>query len=185
MRIGAVILAAGEARRFGSNKLIQKVEGVPIIKRVIEAAKGLDRVIVIGKYYDELMKLLEDEIVIYNPFWKEGISSSLKLGIRFFQDYDGVIVLLGDMPLVTKDTVSRIISNFSADCDMVVPTYMGKRGNPVLLNRSTFGLVMKLEGDIGARAILDKVKKVCYVECGKEVIIDVDTPSDLASLQHP
>lgn len=185
MRIGAIILAAGEANRFGSNKLIKEVYGVPIIRRVVSAVEGIDKVIVVGKYYQELMRILEDQVVLYNPYWSKGMSTSLKLGIRFFQDYDGVIVLLGDMPFITRDTVNRIIQSFTVDCDMVVPTHKGVRGNPVLLHKRTFPLIMNLEGDIGARAIMDKVKKICYVESGEEVLIDVDTPSDLTSKKHP
>ena len=185
MRIGAIILAAGEAKRFGGNKLTAEIDGKPIIRKVIEASEGLDRVIIVGKYYQELLRILEDEIVIYNPLWREGISTSLKLGVRFFQDYDGVIVLLGDMPLVSKETVNKLTSSFSAECDMVVPIYNGARGNPVILNKRTYGLIMELKGDVGARQLLGKVKKVCYIECGKEVVIDVDTPSDLASVKRP
>lgn len=184
MLIGAIILAAGEARRFGRNKLIEKVGDKTIIERVLDAVKDLDRIVIVGKYYKDLMPYLENEVVVYNPNWNEGLSSSLKLGLRFFSDYDGVLVLLGDMPLISSETIKRIISAFKEGCSAVVPTYKGQRGNPVLISRKLFEKLKNLKGDIGARAILVEERNVCEVECGKEVIIDVDTPSDLASVRR-
>ncbi|BFH73629.1 nucleotidyltransferase family protein [Sulfurisphaera javensis] len=185
MRIGAVILAAGEAKRFGKNKLIQQFLGKPILIRVIEAVNFLDRVVIVGKYANELLPLLENEIVIYNPKWMLGISESIKLGVRFFQDYDGILILLGDMPLLTKETIQKIISSFKESCSAVIPVYQNARGNPVLISKKLYGDLMSLSGDIGAREILKKRNDVCLIECGKEVIIDVDTESDLISLQQP
>ncbi|MCG2909249.1 MAG: nucleotidyltransferase family protein, partial [Stygiolobus sp.] len=103
---------------------------------------------------------------------------------RFFSDYDGVLVLLGDMPLISSETIKRIISAFKEGCSAVVPTYKGQRGNPVLISRKLFEKLKNLKGDIGARAILVEERNVCEVECGEEVIIDVDTPSDLASVRR-
>lgn len=184
MLIGAVILAAGEAKRFGKNKLIEKVGDKTIIERVLDAVKNLDRIVIVGKYYRDLMPYLENEIVVYNPNWKEGLSSSLRLGLRFFSDYDGVLVVLGDMPLISSKTIEKIISAFKEECSAVVPVYKGQRGNPVLISKRLFEKLKSLKGDIGARAILREEKNVCEVECGEEVIIDVDTPSDLASVRR-
>ncbi|QIW23424.1 nucleotidyltransferase family protein [Sulfolobus sp. S-194] len=185
MRIGAIVLAAGEAKRFGKNKLIQNFMGKPIIIRVIESVNFLDRVIIVGKYIEELIPLLKNEIVIYNPKWMLGISESIKLGVRFFQDYDGVLIVLGDMPLLTSETIRKIIANFKENCSAIVPVYNNIRGNPVLISRKLYAEVFSLSGDIGAREILKKRNDLCFVECGKEVVTDVDTESDLTSLQQP
>ena len=184
MKIGSVILAAGEAKRFGRNKLLVNFNGKPIIKIVIEAVSFLDRVIIVGRYAEELLPYLKDEIVIYNPRWRFGISESIKLGLRFFQDYDAVLIVLADMPLLTQDTIKRIISAYRPECSAIIPVYQGIRGNPVLISRILYSQLMKLEGDIGAREILKNRKDVCFVEAGKEVIVDVDTESDLISLQQ-
>ena len=185
MRIGSIILAAGEAKRFGRNKLLERFNGKPLIRIAIDAVGFLERVIVVGKYAEELLPYLKDEIVIYNPKWILGLSESIKLGLRFFQDYDAVLVVLADMPLLTQDTVRKIISAYKTECSAIVPVHQGIRGNPVLISRVLFDELMKLEGDIGAREILKNRKDVCFVEAGKEVIVDVDTEADLASLQQP
>jgi len=185
MRIGSIILAAGEAKRFGRNKLLESFNGKPLIRIAIEAVSFLDRVVIVGKYAEELFPYLKDEIVIYNPKWSFGLSESIKLGLRFFQDYDAVLIVLADMPLLTQNTARKIISAYRAECSAVVPVYQGIRGNPVLISRVLFDELKKLEGDIGAREILKNRKDVCFVEAGKEVTVDVDTETDLVSLQQP
>lgn len=184
MRIGAVILAAGESKRFGRNKLTEYFNGKPIIRRVIDSVNFLDKVVIVGKYAEELLKYVNDQVVIYNPRWEMGMSESIKLGVRFFQDYDGVLIVLGDMPLLNEETVRKIVSTFRSECSAVVPIYNNIRGNPVLISRNLYNELMKLEGDIGAREILKNRKDLCLVECGKEIIVDVDTESDLISLQQ-
>lgn len=185
MKIGVVILAAGEGKRFGGNKLLSKIKGKPIISYVIENFKDFDKIVIAGKYAKELLDFLADEIVVYNPNWTEGISSSVKLGLRFYKDYDGVLIVLGDMPLVTKEDISRIISSFNEACDAVVPTYRGQWGNPVLLSKKLFDKLMEIKGDIGARQIIKNNPnlKICEVECGIGVIVDIDTVEDLQKIE--
>ncbi|EZQ10841.1 4-diphosphocytidyl-2C-methyl-D-erythritol kinase [Candidatus Acidianus copahuensis] len=180
MKIGAVILAAGEGKRFGSNKLLANIKGKVVVQYVLDAV-NMERVIVVGKYAKDLVEVIKNDVVIYNPRWSEGISTSLKLGIRFFLDYDGVLVALGDMPFITRETVNSITSKFSNECEAVVPTYRGMWGNPVILSKSLFPDVMKIEGDIGAKVVLRQREKICKVELGEEVVKDIDTISDLPS----
>ncbi len=179
MIIASIILAAGEARRFGKNKLIEKINGKEIILRVLDAVPTEDRAIIVGKYWEDILKLIQNEIVIYNPFWKKGLSSSLKLGIKFFYNYDAIMVFLGDMPLITRGISTKIIKSFKDTCVAIVPTYSGVWGNPVILGKSVFDDIMLLSGDKGAKEILKTKKNVCTIEIGKEVLTDVDTESDL------
>jgi len=182
MRIGAVVLAGGEGRRFGGNKLIVKIGEKILIQYVLEALEGLERIIIAGKYVHDLISYLPSEIIVYNPFWSKGLSTSLKLGMRFFIDYDAIIVVLGDMPLITKETIKRIINAYNSNCKAVIPVHNRVFGNPVLIGKELYKEVEKIDGDIGARYIIRNLKKeeVCEVECGEEVLIDVDTPEDLA-----
>jgi molybdenum cofactor cytidylyltransferase len=184
MKIGAVVLAAGEGRRFGGNKLLVTVGGEPVITRVLRALDGIERVVVVGAHVEELMQYLRSEVVIYNPNYREGISTSIKLGLRLFQDYDAVLIVLGDMPLITRETISKIINAYHEGCTAVIPTYKGLRGNPVLIHRSLFNELTRLKGDVGARELLRDRADVCYVECGPEVIMDIDTPDDLAKIER-
>ncbi|MCH4815321.1 MAG: NTP transferase domain-containing protein [Saccharolobus sp.] len=189
MNIGVIILAAGEGKRFGGDKLFAKIDNIPIIMRTIGIYEDLEKVIIVGKYVNELLPLLMDQIVIYNPFWKEGISTSIKLGLRFFKNYDAVLVALGDMPFVTKDDVNKIISAFKPSCKAVIPTHKGEKGNPVLISKSLFDEIEKLRGDVGAKVILNKMRmeELCFVECSEGVLIDIDKKEDLMRLGnfHP
>ncbi len=184
MKIGSVILAGGEGSRFGGNKLMAKLKGREVILRVLDAVPTKDRVVIVGKYWRELVELLKDEVVIYNPRWKEGMSTSLKLGIQFFYSYDAILVFLGDMPLITREIANKVISSYRESCSAVVPTYRGEWGNPVLLTKVLFDEVMGITGDVGAKVILKKRKDVCTIEEGREVLIDVDRDSDLASISE-
>jgi molybdenum cofactor cytidylyltransferase len=184
MKIGAVVLAAGEGRRFGGNKLLAIVGGEPVITRVLRALDGIERVVVVGAHVEELMQYLRSEVVIYNPNYREGMSTSIKLGLRFFQDYDAVLIVLGDMPLITRETINKIINAYHEGCTAVIPTHKGLRGNPVLIHRSLFNELMRLRGDVGARELLKGRADVCYVECGPEVIMDIDTLDDLARIER-
>ncbi len=126
------------------------------------------------------MPYLSNEVVIYNPHYKDGMSTSIRLGLRFFQDYDAVLIVLADMPpLITNEIISKIVSAYHEGCSAVVPTHNGVRGNPVLIHRTLFPELMRLSGDVGAREVLRSRADVCTVECGPEVLIDIDTSSDL------
>ncbi len=178
MKIGAVVLAAGEGKRFGKNKLLEKINGKSIIEHVLSNV-DIERVIIVGKYAKELLPYLKDEIVIYNPKWMEGISTSIKLGLRFFQNYDGVLIVLGDMPFVKREDIHKIIASFNPDCNAVIPTYERAWGNPVILSRKIFDKIMEIKGDEGAKKILKNIENLCFVECSKGVLIDIDTIDDL------
>ncbi|GAB6947229.1 nucleotidyltransferase family protein [Vulcanisaeta sp. JCM 16161] len=167
-------------RRFGGNKLLVKIGGEPVILRVLKALNEFERVVIVGAYANELMPYLSNEIVIYNPHYRDGMSTSIRLGLRFFQDYDAVLVVLADMPLITNEVVSRIVGAYRDGCSAVAPMHNGVRGNPVLIHRALFPELMRLSGDVGAREILRGRADVCVVECGPEVLIDIDTVNDLA-----
>lgn len=181
--IGVLVLAGGEGSRFKGNKLLAKIGDTPVLGWVLNALPS-ERVIVAGRYAPEIINHFPEEVILYNPHWKEGISASLKLGIRFFKDTDGVLVALGDMPLITRDTVNKILSSFYPSCNAVIPVHKGEWGNPVLLSRKLFDQVEKLTGDVGAKVILKKSSDLCFVECGEEVLIDVDTEADLIEVSR-
>ncbi|TRM89134.1 4-diphosphocytidyl-2C-methyl-D-erythritol kinase [Sulfolobus sp. A20-N-G8] len=189
MNIGVVILAAGEGKRFGGNKLLAKIDGVPIILKTISIYDKLEKVIVVGKYVQDLISILLDQVVIYNPNWMEGISSSIKLGVKMFNDYNGVLFALADMPYVTREDVMKILNSFKPGCKVVIPVHKGKRGNPVLISKELFPELNKLSGDVGARIILEKLseREICLAECGKGILIDIDKKEDLMSFRdfHP
>ena len=191
-RIAAVVLAAGMARRMGTNKLLTPVDGKAMVLHVVDAALAarVDRVVVVVGHQDHLLRAaLGDRpvVVVANPNHAEGLSSSLKMGIAALPDsMDAALVCLGDMPLVTADHLNRLVAAFDPEeaRTICVPVHHGQRGNPVLLGRPMFPPVMALSGDTGARQLIKEFAElVCEVAIeGDAVLVDVDTPAALAQL---
>ena len=189
--IAAVVLAAGQSRRMGQvNKLLAEIGGQAMVTRAVDAAlasKASSVYVIIGHESDEIRKALAGRQVIFidNPDYDAGLSSSLKRGIEALPDsVDGAVICLGDMPRVTATEINRLIDAFDplqghAIC---LPTYDGRRGNPVLWARSFFREMQDIKGDVGARHLLgvhDNV--VVEVEMTEEgVLLDIDTPQALA-----
>ncbi len=184
--IAALVLAAGRASRMGgSHKLLAAFDGKALVRRSVEAAlaAGPSRVLVVtghraGEIEAELVGLGVD--IVRNPDYAQGLSTSLRAGVSALgTDCDGVVVMLADMPHVTGADVRRLLDAFvAADGQAIVRAVSGgKRGNPVVLPRSTFSAVLALEGDVGARHIVESAGlDVIDVEIGEAAHIDVDTP---------
>jgi molybdenum cofactor cytidylyltransferase len=126
--------------------------------------------------------------VVHNPDFADGLGTSLKAGIAAVPaDADGAIVLLGDMPQVDAALIDRLIGVFDPDRGalVVVPTFEGKRGNPVLWSRRFFPDLMAVEGDVGARHVIGRYGEA-VVEvpvAGKAALVDVDTPEALIGVR--
>ncbi|MBL8706674.1 MAG: molybdopterin-binding/glycosyltransferase family 2 protein [Rhodospirillales bacterium] len=190
-RIAAVVLAAGLARRMGSNKLLAPIDGVAMVARAVDAvlaSQAQPVIVVTGNEPDKLRAALQgrDVTFVHNPDFAEGLSASLKRGIAAVpQDCDGALVCLGDMPRVSPKDLDRLIAAFNpvegrAIC---VPLRDGKRGNPVLWSRRFFAEILALAGDVGAKHLIgaypEAVAEVPTEDDG--VLIDIDTPQALAA----
>jgi molybdenum cofactor cytidylyltransferase len=117
----------------------------------------------------------------------DGLAESLKAGIAALPpDIAAVIVCLGDMPLVTGRTLDRLIAAWDPDEGraIVVPTFKGKQGNPILWDRRFFPEILALSGDAGARALLQRhMELVAEIDVGDDAILrDFDTVESLATL---
>ncbi len=192
--IGAVILAAGQSRRMGAvNKLLQNLDGKPMVRHVADAVLGAGIttvVVVTGHESSEVEKALAPLPVsfVHNPNYTDGLSSSLKTGIVTLRENaphtDAVLVCLGDMPRLTAAHLRQIVDAFdpSQGHRIVVPTHQGKRGNPVIWSRHFFDDIHALKGDVGARALIGQNEdSVVDVPLNTEAIfLDIDTPDALA-----
>jgi len=189
-RIAAIILAAGSSRRMGEqNKLLSQVKGVPMVVSVANAAlaSNVESItLVTGHEYEALETLLAGRNLkfVHNPDYNSGIASSVKIGIASLSDeVDGAIVLLGDMPFVTKSQINELIAEFDPvlERDIVMPVKDGRRGNPVLWSRRYFPAMQKLTGDTGAKTILKEyAANVWEVPISDESIFaDIDTQEEL------
>ncbi len=160
-RIGAVLLAAGQSRRMGGpNKLLAEIPGsspgtgVPMVARVAQrllASHARPIIAVLGNRADEIDAVLGRLPVerVRNPDFAEGLSTSLKCGLAALPgDLDGVLVCLGDMPLISGRHLDRLIAAFNPleGRAIIVPTRHGKRGNPVLWARRFFPEMAQIAG---------------------------------------
>jgi molybdenum cofactor cytidylyltransferase len=193
-RVAAVVLAAGRSTRMGtSNKLLAEIGHRPLVRIAVEealASRAKPVIVVAGHQRDEIEKALVGlpVRVVHNPDFAQGLGSSLKAGIAAVPaDAHGAIVCLGDMPQVDARLIDRLIAAFDPDRGalVVVPTFEGKRGNPVLWARRFFPDLMGIDGDVGARHLIggygEAVSEV-PVE-GKAALVDIDTPEALLGVR--
>jgi molybdenum cofactor cytidylyltransferase len=192
-RVAALVLAAGQSRRMGPvNKLTADVDGRPMVVRAVDAAlaSGARPVIVVtGHEAEKVRAALTGKPVtfVHNPDYAEGLSTSLVRGIDAVPaEADGAVVCLGDMPRISGSLIDRLIAAFNPleGRSVVVPTFRGKRGNPVVWARRHFAGMRRLAGDVGARHLIgENEDQVAEVEGPDDAVLhDVDTPEALARL---
>ena len=188
--VAALILAAGRGTRFGeSPKMLAMLDGKPLLRHVAEAAlaSSLHPVLVVtGHRANEVTPALDglDLTTVHNPDYAGGLSTSLKAGFAaLLTDTEAVLVLLGDMPRVTPALVDALAEAWreAGRPAALVPTYSGRRGNPVLLSRALGAEIMRLEGDTGAGPLLKGRTDVCEWPVEDAAVAqDIDTPEALA-----
>ena len=193
-RIAALLLAAGKSSRMGSNKMLEEIDGRPMVARTAQrllSSRARPIVAVLGNQADEVDKALGKLPVerVENPDYANGLSTSLKRGLAALPaDIAGVVVCLGDMPLIAGRDIDRLIAAFNPleGRAIIVPTRRGRRGNPVLWSRQFFSEIMALSGDRGARKLIDEhADLVAEIEMDNDsVLIDIDTPDALAELRE-
>jgi molybdenum cofactor cytidylyltransferase len=184
--IAGLLLAAGGARRFGSQKLVAPLDGAPLVRHAATAlVRSTDAlVIVIGHEAGAVRAALSDvdASIVENPDWKQGLSSSLRHGVAALPpDAEAVVVALGDQPRIDPLVVRSLIDRWRAGgMPIVAARYRGARGHPVLFARAVFPQLTTLRGDVGARTIFEQSPdQVGYVEVDGIVPIDIDTEEDL------
>ncbi|MEP6492536.1 MAG: nucleotidyltransferase family protein [bacterium] len=187
--IAGVLLAAGGARRFGSQKLVATLDGVPIVRlaaRALADVADLTIVVVGSESLAVRAALGETDVqVVENSAWAEGLAGSLRSGILALPETaEGVIVALGDQPRLDVVVMRALIARWrDTNLPIVTARYRGERGHPVLFDRSMFAEVAVLRGDAGAKGLIERrPERVAYVDVDSAVPRDVDTPHDLTAL---
>jgi molybdenum cofactor cytidylyltransferase len=194
-QIGALLLAAGQSRRMGGpNKLLAEIDGTPMVAHVARrllASRARPIIAVLGNQADTVGTSLGKLPIerVRNPEFAAGLSTSLKRGIAALPpDLDGVIVCLGDMPLISGRHLDRLIAAFNPleGRAIIVPTRRGKRGNPVLWSRQFFPEMTGLAGDVGAKHLIgEHAELVAEVEMDDDaVLVDIDTPEALDAFRE-
>jgi len=192
--IAAILLAAGSSRRMGANKLLLDAHGAPMVRHaaILCQSAGLSPIIaVLGHEAEQVEQALAGLKIdcVLNKNHATGMASSLTTGLAGLPaETDAVLVCLSDMPLVTADDIAKLCAAFApaqgrAIC---IPTYEGKRGNPVLLGAEIFPALAGLSGDQGAKPIIQQhAHLVAEIPCGPGVLQDIDTPQAYAALTYP
>jgi molybdenum cofactor cytidylyltransferase len=191
-RISAVILAAGTSSRMGTAKQLLRWDDRPLLQHVLDsvrASAAADIVLVLGFEAEAIQREIEPQNVriAINHNFQQGMGTSLKAGLAAIDsEAEGALIILADQPLVRPATLDRLIAEHRVGkAQIVIPTYRGFRGNPVLLDRSIFPEVMNLGGDIGCRAIfgdhIEGIVKVPVDDVG--ILLDIDQRSDLDALR--
>jgi molybdenum cofactor cytidylyltransferase len=193
--VAAIILAAGRSTRMGGpNKLLAELGGKTLVRIVTEqalASKAQSVIVVTGHQADEVRSALRGLKVtfVHNPHFAEGLASSVKSGIAAVPaNADAAVICLGDMPLIDAHLIDRLIEAFAPDRGnlIAVPVSDTRRGNPVLWSRRFFQELMTLEGDIGARHLINRHSEAVAevpVE-GSGAFLDIDTPQALEAARR-
>ena len=191
MRTAAVVLAAGAGSRYGGDKLRALLDGRPILVRVVETARdaGLDPIVVVvppGGALDDLKLGPVRRVVNPNP--AEGLSSSVRLGLRALElevTVDAAAILPGDQPRVRAVVIATLIDALDASpaTPFVVPRYSADGGaNPVVARRSIWRLADELAGDRGFGPVLAGHPELVRFVPVDGANPDIDTPADLERL---
>ena len=184
-----LILAAGRSSRMGTqHKLLEDLNGQPVIRRVVDHARAARLhalLLVTGYRADEVGDAAGDIQTHYNPDYQSGMASSLTRGLAAVpEDCAGVFVLLGDMPFIKPDHINAMIDaiNAAPHAKALVPVVDGKWAHPVAFRRCLFAEVMTVTGDKGARAVLmaHKDDVLLWPSNDRSLLFDLDTPQALA-----
>ncbi len=190
MKIGAVILAAGGSKRFGTPKQLLLINNKRMLQLVLDLVHriGFSQVVlVLGAYKEEI----EDQIqfdqnleVVFNPDWEKGQSTSVRKGVEVLEkNCDAIMFFLGDQPFISQRLVRAETSAFGDHSpEILVPVFDGARGNPVIFSKACFAELKNLEGDQGGRAIFNdhKIFELSWAE--KEENKDIDTLAEYGAI---
>jgi molybdenum cofactor cytidylyltransferase len=190
-QIAGIVLAAGEAKRFGRPKQLLVWEGKPLIwhsaRKALEA--GLSPVIVVsGAYGDKLKPVLADlpVVEVHNPDWQLGQGSSVSVGVRAVPSQTGAAVfLLADQPKIPVTLLARLKELHSQTLSPIVaPRVRGQRFNPVLFDQIVFKDLANLSGQVGGRQLFSFHSTTWIEWDDPDVFMDIDTPQDYDELSN-
>jgi molybdenum cofactor cytidylyltransferase len=199
--ISAILLAAGESLRMkGANKLSKEIDDVPVIKYAVKNILGSsidELIIVLGHEKSIIENIIEKNKkikFIYNENYKSGMASSIKKGLNnISKNSEAFFICLGDMPNVNQNIYNKLIKsryNYNKKLssekkkEIIVPTFERKNGNPILFSKFMTKEVLNIDGDVGAKEILELNKnKILYVPIKNSgITLDFDTEEDFIPL---
>ena len=195
--VSGILLGAGESKRMGKNKLILPWGKNTVFEHCLQTLLRSELgevIVVLSARSNELGKRIRSRsvcgkkkiAVVWNPAYMRGMSTSIRRGLQCLHPKSkGILIALGDQPFLKSKTVNALIHAFTpGEGRMVVPFYEGRRGNPVLFDRSYLHDLMELKGDIGGRSVIDRhPDHMIRVQTRSEAVIrDIDTWKDYKRL---
>ncbi len=185
--VSAIILGAGESKRMGQPKQILPLQTTTILGQVIDHVQrsNVDEItLVLGYQADHIAERVHAESikVAINPNFRQGISSSIKCGLRQVpRETKAVMIVLGDQPWIDEKIINRLIeAHRESKPGITVPTNKGVRGHPVIFDMKYKQELLNLKGDTGGKHIVERHPgDVLEIEMNSQSIIeDIDTESD-------
>jgi len=180
-RVRAIVLAAGEGRRFGGPKQLAEVGGRPLVAHALALAAPFDPLVVLGARAALIRPVVADAAqVVLAEDWAEGQAASLRAGVAALGDgVDWALVLLADQPFLTPAVVEGVLAARDPGVDAVRAVFDGRPGHPVLLGRRVLAEVPSLRGDTGARDLLSRFRVRAFEASPLCDPTDIDTPDQL------
>jgi molybdenum cofactor cytidylyltransferase len=193
--VGVVVLAAGASRRMGEPKQLLRYGGESLLRRAVQAALGSrcrPVVVVLGAHAEVLRGEAAGAQVVVNEEWAEGMSSSIRCGLRALDAAtpvlaDAAILTLCDQPFVTSEVIDRLVAAYEEKRPALVASRYESGGEattgvPALFSRELFAELMELRGAEGAKRVITRHASEATHVSVPEASFDVDTPEDYRSL---
>ncbi len=191
--ISLIVLAAGKSSRFGSNKLLSETDGEAMIQRVVRtslASRAGEIVVVVGFEEDKIRHALQSYEcrIVSNPEFEKGQTSSVIAGVNSVKKHtNAAMILPGDVAFIKAEQIDKVIDEYNfAPSSIVVASYRGRMGHPILFDHALFDEMLKItEEKAGLKEVVNRHRsEIRRVEVeSREVLLDVDLPNDLRSLE--
>jgi molybdenum cofactor cytidylyltransferase len=187
--ISAIVLAAGKSERMGRAKALLPFRGRTFLESILDAISHTsieDTFVVLGHHRDEIERTLKLPSVIFNPNYEQGMITSFQAGIRALSwDASGAILFLVDHPVVESATIEAMIMNLAPN-RIVIPTFEGRRGHPVLFASEVLEEILALPSSEGANIVVRKdPARIFEVPVSAPgILVDIDTPEQYDKLRE-
>lgn len=193
-KIAIIILAAGNSNRMGKIKQLLEWEDKTIIEKIIKLSLSLktkDVFVVLGSNYKKIYDVINkyNITIIKNNSWENGIGSSISKGIKkvmgYYNSLDGILIILGDQPLISKKYLEKMIHVFfKKKPDIVSSKYKKSFGVPAIFGNSIFQSLTNLNKDFGAKKLMEiHLKSMIILKPSQEILYDIDTEKDYRDIK--
>ena len=184
--ISAIIMASGFSRRMGKNKLLMKYNDKFLIEYTLDTISKFDfKEKIIVTQYEKIKEIGENLNfkVVINKQPNNGISESIKLGIKNCDKSEGYMFFVSDQPLLDKNDIEKLIKEFEKDkIFIIISKYKERFGNPVIYPKKYKEQILNLEGDKGGKSIIKSSDKIKYVNVCENTLFDIDNINDFNNL---